>query len=191
MTPRGTPIELVFAVKQQNLFTLEKKVLEISTPGSPHYGEHMSSAEVHALTAPLDEHVRAVHNFLMKFGVQGAAVTPSSDFITVTVPVELAEAMLAPNAGAHYMELRHTSSQTDPIHRLRTHGYALPDDVSSAVDLVAPTLHVPTIRENQPETNTAPSIEQPDALFNTPKVLKKVAWAALDPHNAHVVCRCP
>ena len=42
-TPRGTQIELVFAVKQRNLEKLEQVVYDVSDPRSVDYGKHLSN----------------------------------------------------------------------------------------------------------------------------------------------------
>ena len=51
-TPRGTKLELTFAVKQQNMDVLEARLLRTSDPKSAEYGRHMTNEAVHALTAP-------------------------------------------------------------------------------------------------------------------------------------------
>ena len=160
---RDTTIELVFALKQQNLDTLEAEVLAVSDPASPRYGQHLTNQQVHALVAPTAAHVDAVHAFLARHGVSGSAQTPNSDFITAHVSVGKAEAMLA-YAGEQYQEVHHAETG-QIIHRLPR--YALPAGVAGAVDLVAPTIFVPTAR-----TTTPPAATGPNGLFNTPTSLR-------------------
>ena len=45
-------LELVFAVKQSNLKTLERTLLEVSDPDSDAYGRHLTHDAVHKLVRP-------------------------------------------------------------------------------------------------------------------------------------------
>ena len=169
-TPRGTKIELVFAVKQQNLKLLEETVLAVSDPRSSLYGKHLSNEDVHAMVAPATESVQAVNAFLAAHGVSGASKTPNSDFIVAQVSVEKAEAMLAPK-GIHFTEFRHPEGHI--VHRLRVADadLTLPRNVRTSIDMVAPTNYVPTVRTLHRDIEAA---EAPNALFNTPKVLRSL-----------------
>jgi tripeptidyl-peptidase-1 len=166
---RDTTLELVFAVKQQNLKKLEEEVLAVSDPASPRYGQHLTNRQVHALVAPTAAHVEAVHAFLARHGVSGSAQNTNSDFITAHVSVGKAEAMLA-YAGEQYQEVHHAETG-QIIHRLPR--YALPAGVAGAVDLVAPTVFVPTTAAASPRAAAAPpAATGPNGLFNTPKSLR-------------------
>ena len=100
-TPRGTKLELTFAVKQQNMDALEARLLRTSDPKSAEYGRHMTNEAVHALTAPLAAHSEMVRIFAGRFGATATPATPNGDMVTVTVDVETAERML----GAKYFAL--------------------------------------------------------------------------------------
>jgi len=139
-TPRGTRIELQFAVKQQHVKELQSTLMDISTPTSKSYGMHLSNEQVQTMTAPLPLHIQAVQALLEQHGATASKATPNSDVLKATVPVEVAEAIL----GAKYVQLRHTSNIT--VHRAVA-GYSLPASVASAVDFVSPTVHVPGVRK--------------------------------------------
>ena len=57
-------IELVFAVKQQNLDKLHETLMQVSDPDSPSYGHHLSNEEVHELVRPSKEDSNTVESFL-------------------------------------------------------------------------------------------------------------------------------
>ena len=64
-TPRHEKIELVFAVKQQNLDQLEKILYSVSDPSNKDkYGKHLTNEQVHQLIKPSDTSVEAVKQFL-------------------------------------------------------------------------------------------------------------------------------
>jgi len=136
-TPSEQSIELIFALKQSNVHKLEETLMQVSSPSSPHYGNHLSNEEVHALTAPAPEHIEAVKAFLKMHGVEGEALTPNGDMIAVTVQVRVAERMLS----SSYVRLLHPESNTT-VDRCPD-GYSLPRSMAEAVDFVAPTMQVP------------------------------------------------
>jgi len=151
-------IHLMFAVKQNNLYALEKVLLDVSNPDSSNYGKHLSNQEVHQLIAPRPENIQAVLEYLESFGIIGSAATPNSDFIEAMVTVKDAEALL----NAEYFELRKGSHSI-----VRTFKYHLPEMVSAVVDFVAPTVRIPSF--------SAAYADPPEnGLFNTPSSLKKL-----------------
>ena len=167
-SPRTTTIELAFAVKNTNVVALEKHILGSSTPLHPRYGQHLTNKEVHDLVAPKQEHVEAVQHYFQQHGATAAVCkTSNCDWIVGTVTVAQAEAMVG--GGAHYQELHHEEGG-HVIHRLRTSGYQVPAHIAAAIDLVAPTVHVPTVRVRV--ANQQP-VTSPDGLLNVPSVLRK------------------
>jgi tripeptidyl-peptidase-1 len=135
-TPDSLTLELVFAVKQQNVGSLMDEVLAVSSPDSPRYGKHLSNQEVHDLVAPVQADIDAVLAFLESHGVQGRKATPNGDMVAAHVPVRLAETMLS----AKYEALHHESTNTT-LHRTPS-GYSLPAKLAAVVDFVSPTVHM-------------------------------------------------
>jgi len=154
-------LELTFAVKQQNVDKLQEKLLAVSVPTSPEYGKHLTNEQVHDLVAPLPADIEKVMAFLASHGVAGRPLTPNSDIIGATVPVTLAEKMLA----AKYEELSHESTDL-PVHRA-TSGYQLPSEVADVVDFVTPTVHLPGVK-------TPLKINAEASYKNTPKSLRQL-----------------
>lgn len=62
-------LRLRIGLKQASFAALEKDLLEISDPNHARYGKHLSSSEIHAHTAPSDEALDAVREWLEGFGV--------------------------------------------------------------------------------------------------------------------------
>ncbi|RKU41086.1 hypothetical protein DL546_004244 [Coniochaeta pulveracea] len=124
------PITLKVALKQQHPEALEQAVIEISTPGHPNYGLHMSKEELRSYTAPAARSVSEVSSWLAEFGIQQQDV--DNDWITISTTVQAANELLdAKFAWYEYEE--------DGGPKLRTLSYSVPDDVADHVDLVQPT----------------------------------------------------
>ena len=90
---RTDKVELTFAVKQPaaGVDRLVEKFHAVSTPGSPHYGKHLSNEEVHALVSPTRETIQTVEDFLASHGVKGHWATLNGDLISAEVTFEQAE----------------------------------------------------------------------------------------------------
>lgn len=166
-TPRGRLIELTFAVKQQNVGKLHDILMRVSTPASADYGMHLSNAEVHNLTAPQAAHIADVVSFVRSHGVAVRSDTSSSDFLSVVVPVELAEAMLS----TKYSELVHEATGVK-VQRT-TLGYSLPPAVAAAVDFVFPSTHIPGIRRPI-ALRSSVNASDDDDTDSVPKNLRKL-----------------
>lgn len=166
-TPRKHLIELTFAVKQRGLEKLHDTLMKVSSPSSPDYGKHLSNEQVQALTAPDPRHIETVHAFLAKHGAVVSSTTPNSDMIVATVPVEVAEEMLA----AKYVQVKHGASGVE-VSRTPA-GYKLPHDVALAVDFVTPTVHLPGVHRPTVEHE---SLGSPNNTLgvNSPKNLRKL-----------------
>jgi len=162
-TPRGHQIELLFAVRQQNLQKLHDTLMLSSNPASPSYGQHLTRQEVNDITTPAPAHLQAVTDFLDSYGVDWQAATPNTDMIAAVVPVEVAEQMLS----AQYMHLEHKTSGVG-VHRA-VDGYSLPAEVAASVDFVSPTTHLPGAWH--PVVETALSA---DSHNNVPKSLRRL-----------------
>jgi len=158
-SPDSLMLELVFAVKQQNVDKLAEEVLAVSSPASHRYGQHLSNQEVHDLVAPATPDINAVLAFLESHGVQGQKVTPNGDMIAARVSVRLAETMLS----AKYEALHHEGTNMT-LHRTPA-GYSLPTTVASAVDFVSPTVHVTSSRQPlKAELGASRDLNVPSAL---------------------------
>ena len=70
--------------------------MEISDPDHERYGKHLSKGQVDDLVRPYDESLDLVTEWLGKWGIYEEDVSRSAakDWVTVVVPVRLAEQML-------------------------------------------------------------------------------------------------
>ncbi|KAF9938982.1 hypothetical protein BGZ65_011778 [Modicella reniformis] len=140
-------IPLRIGFKLQNLQEFERQFMEISTPGHPNYGKHMTSEQIYAMLDPTDEAVQFVLNWLKTFGIEGIH---DHQWIKVDLTVAQADQLLQ----AQY-KVYHNSESGKSI--TRTLSYSLPSFFLDFIDLVLPA------------TSFAPD----PGAFTIPKVSKR------------------
>ncbi|KAI1747883.1 tripeptidyl-peptidase [Xylaria castorea] len=123
------PITLRVALPQQHAVELEQAVIEMSTPGHPNYGKHLSQLELRSYTAPTDEAVSSVVSWLSNSHIKPLV---NNDWITFSTTVETANELLN-TTFAWYQYAKGGSP------KLRTLDYSVPDDLAKNIDLIQPT----------------------------------------------------
>ncbi|KAG6910773.1 hypothetical protein DXG01_007660 [Tephrocybe rancida] len=131
--PADHRIVLRIALPQPNFSILEKHLYEVSDPHHNRYGAHLSKEETEALVAPHQDSIDAVNEWLELHGIQEADLvrSPAKDWVTITMPVSLAEKML----DTKYNVWKHSSGDE----MVRTTIYSLPENLHRHIDLVQPT----------------------------------------------------
>ncbi|KAK5627564.1 hypothetical protein RRF57_003279 [Xylaria bambusicola] len=123
------PITLRVALPQQHAAALEQAVIEMSTPGHPNYGKHLSRLELRSYTAPTEEAVTSVVSWLSGSNIKSLV---NNDWITFSTTVEQANELL--NTTFAWYQYEKGGSP-----KLRTLDYSVPDELSKYVDLIQPT----------------------------------------------------
>ncbi|KAI0199902.1 peptidase S8/S53 domain-containing protein [Astrocystis sublimbata] len=123
------PITLKVALPQQHAEALEQAVIDMSTPSHPNYGNHLSRNELRSYTAPTEDAVASVVNWLSKKDVKSAV---NNDWITFSTTVEKANELL--NTTFAWYQYEKGGSP-----KLRTLDYSIPDELASQIDLIQPT----------------------------------------------------
>ena len=124
-------INLQIGLKQSNEGAIEQHLVEVSDPTHPRYGQHLTAAEVHALTAPADDTVSLVQEWLLEHGISRAALSPAKDWISIAVPIEKAEELLRTS----YTTFKHH----DGTEISRAPEWSLPAHLHEHIDVVQPT----------------------------------------------------
>ncbi|KAG1752553.1 peptidase S8/S53 domain-containing protein [Suillus paluster] len=132
--PKHYMLELKIALPQPRFPELEQHLWEISDPSHPRYGAHLSKQETQALMAPHPETLDVVREWLASHGLVEENLIRSSanDWVTIRVPVGLAEEML----DTTYHVYKHAESGDSTV---RTTSYSLPEILHDHVDLIQPT----------------------------------------------------
>lgn len=128
-----TVLKMQIGLKQSNIQGLQAKLLDISHPDSPRYGQWLSDEEVDAFVKPAEESVAIVKHWLASHGFPEADITqPTSDWIELSVPVRKAEKMLSTQYSMYYDSI---SDETVP----RTTEYSVPEIIRKHIDVIQPT----------------------------------------------------
>ncbi|KAG1873580.1 peptidase S8/S53 domain-containing protein [Suillus subalutaceus] len=132
--PKHHMLELKIALPQPKFPELEQHLWEISDPSHARYGAYLSKQETEALMAPHPETLDIVSEWLALHGLAEEDVIRSSarDWVTIRVPVGLAEEML----DTTYHVYKHAETGESIV---RTTSYSLPDILHHHVDLIQPT----------------------------------------------------
>ncbi|KAH9171769.1 subtilisin-like protein [Lactarius sanguifluus] len=136
----GTPtadtmIDLHIALKPHRENALIDALNEVSNPGHPRYGVHLSREQVADIVAPHPDTVQLVHSWLEHHHVTSSpvSVTHGGSFLAVTgVSVSQANDLL----GASYQLYTHTETNETIV---RTLEYSLPVVLHGHVQTVSPT----------------------------------------------------
>ncbi|KAF9236232.1 peptidase S8/S53 domain-containing protein [Melanogaster broomeanus] len=157
--PSGHILELKIALPQPHFPILEQHLWEVSDPKHERYGDHLSKAETEALMAPHPETIDAVSEWLASHGIEEEHLYRSSaqDWVTIRVPVSLAEEML----DTKYHVYTHSETGESIV---RTISYSLPEIMHEHVELIQPTT---MFAEPVSGMITGPAGNQVDASCNT------------------------
>ncbi|PPR02665.1 hypothetical protein CVT24_002148 [Panaeolus cyanescens] len=138
-TKHGSPhpdtrLVLRIGLPQPSFHILEEQLYQVSNPNHKNYGQFLSKEEVETLVAPPDESLRKVDEWLTSFGFRDEEIsrTAANDWVTVRVPIRIAEQML----DTTYHVWKHDESGDTVI---RTTSYSLPAELHDHVDLIQPT----------------------------------------------------
>ncbi|KAJ7490733.1 family S53 protease [Mycena latifolia] len=128
----SSSINLRIALPSKDIAGLEKALLDVSTPSSSNYGNHLSKAEVNAFVAPSDDAVAAVQAWLASHDLVANTSSSAGDWLSVSVPVSKANDMLS----ANYETFKHVASGKTYA---RTLSFSLPVEVADFISHIHPT----------------------------------------------------
>ena len=116
------------ALNVQNIDKLESKLLELSTPGSPNYGQWMTDADVNNMFSPSKAAISGVLAWLKSSGVKNYKI--EGPFIDFAIDVQGANSLL--DADYQYYVNNGTT-------KLRTLSYSIPDALTQHIRFVDPS----------------------------------------------------
>ncbi|KAF9286901.1 hypothetical protein BGZ68_002443 [Mortierella alpina] len=127
--PSGTKINLRIGLKLQNIERFHQMVVDLSTPGHPTYGQHMTQDEINAIINPLEKSAQLVLEWLKASGIHAVH---DNQWVEADVTIAQAQELLQTRFGVY----RNAGSRKSAI---RTLSYHLPDILQDHIDLVHPT----------------------------------------------------
>ncbi|KAJ3551202.1 hypothetical protein NM688_g4844 [Phlebia brevispora] len=132
-----TSLDLRIALVQNNPEGLINALYEVSTPGSPSYGEHLSKEETESFVAPSPKTVDAVNTWLSQAGLNASKITPTGDWLSINIPVGTANELF----DADFSVFTHSATGTQTV---RTLQYSIPSKLVGHLDFVHPTISFPS-----------------------------------------------
>ncbi|KAF9305335.1 hypothetical protein BGZ74_010553 [Mortierella antarctica] len=148
------PAEQVIAVsigfKLPNILDFERQFMDISTPGSPTYGQFLSAEQIFALLDPAKDVVDLVITWLKLANIK---VTHDHQWLTLELTVGQLNMLLQ----AQYNVYRHS---TTGVTIIRTESYSIPSVLVPAIDVVLPGTSFDGDLSHGP-TSAAPTPSEP------------------------------
>ncbi|KAJ6045022.1 uncharacterized protein N7446_003224 [Penicillium canescens] len=138
---------LSIALSRQNLDQLESKLTKLSTPGEAEYGQWLQKHEIDTQFPVVDD--TAVVNWLKSAGISNFA--RDGALLNFTGSVEIIGQLL--NASFAYY------SNGDLV-KLRTTEYSIPDDLTSYIDLISPTVFFGKTRSAVPVPSPLQKVQE-------------------------------
>ncbi|KAK6529682.1 hypothetical protein TWF281_008845 [Arthrobotrys megalospora] len=134
----STVIELEFSLDQPGIPQLEQLTLDMSTPGNPSYGQHLTPEEMDAILEVPQSSVAAVQSWLESHGFNS---TVRNDHVAINITIEDTESLLQTT----YKLYRHATGRTAAV----ALSYSLPLDLHSIVEVVEPTNGFPALKRRR------------------------------------------
>ncbi|KAH9217424.1 putative Tripeptidyl-peptidase sed1 [Leptodontidium sp. 2 PMI_412] len=130
--PSSQIFPMRIGLKQHNLEAGHNKLMEISTPGSASYGNHMTPEEVIEFFAPRQSSTDAVIDWLTTSGISADRCAPSANkqWIQFDATAEEAENLLF----ADFYLWEHSSG----VHDISTEEYHIPTHIQEHIDYITP-----------------------------------------------------
>ncbi|OSS43496.1 hypothetical protein B5807_11875 [Epicoccum nigrum] len=129
----ATVMQLKIHLVNQGMDKFHKLAMDIATPGSSQYGNHLDHDQILAMTAPKDESISLVKTWLQNEMPSGK-ISMTGDYITVEGTVDAIEKLLNTKYSSYINE--ETKART-----LRTLEYSVPSALVGHLDMIQPTTY--------------------------------------------------
>ncbi|KAI0046849.1 family S53 protease [Auriscalpium vulgare] len=164
--PDDSVLNLRIALKQTDITGLQDALLDVSTPSSANYGQHLSLEEVNQFVVPKPETITAVNAWLSTNDLTATALSPAGDWLGFQTTVSHANELF----DTQFTTFVHDATGTETI---RTLAYSIPASLQDHLDLVHPTITFP-----------APQ----NAVISTPLKFKPISTGNLTADAAPTSC---
>lgn len=132
---KPSPLALIkfrIAVNSPNLAAFEQTVIELSTPGHPSYGQHMSREQVRQLLRPSPDVSNQILSWLISENISPDSIELDGDWVAFQAIVSQAERMLK----TKFSSWKHKDSNKTVV---RTLEYSVPSEIYDHIRLIQPT----------------------------------------------------
>ncbi|KAI0066328.1 subtilisin-like protein [Artomyces pyxidatus] len=142
-----TVLRLRLALVQNDISGLQDALMDVSTPSSAHYGEHLSKEEVFQYVTAKSETVATVNSWLAENGLTATTLSPAGDWLGFQTTVEHANELF----DADFSTFTHDVTGEATV---RTLSYSIPAALQGHLELVHPTITFPNPRSGLPLATT-------------------------------------
>lgn len=144
---RESTMSLSIALSRKNLDQLEATLTKVSTPGSSEYGQWLDNKDIEKLFPVVDD--APVVSWLKNAGI--SHISRDGALVTFYGTVDQVNKLLDTDF-AYY--------QNGASTKLRTTQYSIPDDLSSYIDLISPTVHFGKTTKSLPVPSRSHKLEK-------------------------------
>jgi tripeptidyl-peptidase-1 len=127
-----TPIRLQIALTSPNEDAFAKRAVDIGTPGTPYYRQHLSPQQLSAWFKPKERVVNTVQTWLKAHNIES---TLNADILEANTTIEQAEDLLRTKY--------HVFQDSEGYRVNRVEKYFIPEDLEAYIDFVTPTVCFP------------------------------------------------
>jgi tripeptidyl-peptidase-1 len=120
------------ALRSADPTILDRTLMDISSPSSARYGQHLKRDELKDLVKPRSESSDAVLNWLKRSGIDSRNIRNDGEWINFVAPVKRAEQMMGTAFKTYRSEVR------PGVHKVRSLSYSVPKEVRSHIDMIHP-----------------------------------------------------
>jgi tripeptidyl-peptidase-1 len=106
--------------------------MDISSPSSPRYGQHLQRKELKDLIKPRAESSDAVMNWLQASGIDARDIANDGEWINFRAPVKHAEEMMGATFKTYQSQVRRD------VTKIRSLSYSVPKEIRSHIDMIHP-----------------------------------------------------
>jgi tripeptidyl-peptidase-1 len=106
--------------------------MDISSPSSPRYGQHLQRKELKDLIKPRAESSDAVMNWLQASGIDARDIANDGEWINFRAPVKRAEEMMGATFKTYQSQVRRD------VTKIRSLSYSVPKEIRSHIDMIHP-----------------------------------------------------
>ncbi|PGH27633.1 hypothetical protein AJ80_00646 [Polytolypa hystricis UAMH7299] len=120
------------AVSNQKTEWLHRAVMDISTPGHAHYGQHFKRDELKDVLRPQQKVTKGLLSWLVSNGIKEESIKDHGDWINFSASIADAERLL--NTRFSYFK-----DSSSGVSKIRTLEYSAPASIASHIRMIQPT----------------------------------------------------
>jgi len=129
--PSENIFQLRIALHPKNASELERRLLEISTPGSPQFRKYLKKDQIAELVGRSKEEIDGITSFFQKHNIKVEGIHPHRDWVFISATKEQIEKVFECELSTF------TNTRTGVSKVGVKHGYSVPAEISSLVNFVA------------------------------------------------------